>query len=105
MRLRPVTFKYKPQIDPTGLAQYGLIAEEVAEVYPDLVVYDRDGQPETVRYDLVSALLLNQVQTQRRTVEAQERKIERQEGEIAARRARLAALERETPANAKGDRR
>ena len=67
MRLRPVAFRYKPQIDPTGLTQYGLIAEEVADVYPDLVVYDRDGRPETVRYHLVNALLLNEVQKQHRT--------------------------------------
>ncbi|HEV2064186.1 MAG TPA: tail fiber domain-containing protein, partial [Thermoanaerobaculia bacterium] len=93
MRLRPVAFRYKPEIDPTGLAQYGLIAEEVAQVYPDLVVSDRDGKPETVRYHLVNALLLNEVQRQRRTAEAQERKIERQEGEIVALQARLAALE------------
>ncbi len=69
LRLRPVAFRYKPEIDPTGLAQYGLIAEEVAEVYPDLVAYDREGKPETVRYHLVNALLLNEVQRQRRTIE------------------------------------
>jgi hypothetical protein len=93
MSLRPVAFKYKPEIDPTGFAQYGLIAEEVAEVYPDLVVFDRDGKPETVRYHLVNALLLNEVQKQRRTAEAQGRKIEQQEGEIVALQERLAALE------------
>jgi hypothetical protein len=69
MRLRPVAFRYKPEIDPTGLTQYGLIAEDVAEVYPDLVVYDSDGKPETVRYHLVNALLLNEVQKQHREIE------------------------------------
>ena len=82
MRLRPVAFRYKPQLDPMGLAQYGLIAEEVANVYPDLVVYDREGRPETVRYHLVNALLLNEVQKQHRTAEAQERTIAAQEKAI-----------------------
>ena len=93
MKLRPVAFKYKPQIDPTGLAQYGLIAEEVADVYPDLVAYDRDGRPETVRYHLVNALLLNEVQKQHRTAEAQEKTIEQQNAEIEGLKARLSRLE------------
>jgi Chaperone of endosialidase len=82
MRLRPVAFKYQAQIDPTGLTQYGLIAEEVADVYPDLVAYDRDGRPETVRYHLVNALLLNEVQKQHRTSEAQEKTIQQQKETI-----------------------
>ena len=92
MRLRPVAFRYKPQIDPTGLVQYGLIAEEVADVYPDLVVYDRAGRPETVRYHLVNALLLNELQKQHRTAEAQEKTIE-------TLKARLNLLEARLPAN------
>jgi trimeric autotransporter adhesin len=88
MRLRPVAFRYKPEIDPTGLAQYGLIAEEVAQVYPDLVVYDRDGKPETVRYHLVNALLLNEVQKQHRTIEEQNETIQK----LSARLARVEAL-------------
>jgi hypothetical protein len=86
MNLRPVAFRYKPEIDPTGLTQYGLIAEEVAEVYPDLVGADRDGKPQTVRYHLVNALLLNEVQKQHRTIETQK-------GQIKDLEARLAALE------------
>jgi hypothetical protein len=100
MRLRPVAFKYKHEIDPTGLGQYGLIAEEVADVYPDLVVYDRDGQPETVRYHLVNALLLNEVQKQHRTMEAQEKMlaqqkeaIDHEQAEIEVLKARLGRLE------------
>jgi hypothetical protein len=100
MRLRPVAFKYKPQIDPTGLAQYGLIAEEVADVFPDLVAYGRDGRPETVRYHLVNALLLNEVQKQHRTAEVQEKTIEQQrktidheQAEIEELKARLSRLE------------
>jgi hypothetical protein len=93
MRLRPVAFKYKPEIDSTGLTQYGLIAEDVAEVLPDLVTYDRDGQPEGVRYHLITPLLLNEVQKQRRTVEAQEKRIEQQNETIEELRARLSRLE------------
>jgi Chaperone of endosialidase len=86
MRLRPVAFRYKPEFDPTGELQYGLIAEEVAEVYPDLVTLDREGRPEGVRYHLIAPLLLNEVQKQRRTIESQQ-------GEIEELKARLAALE------------
>ena len=93
MELRPVTFKYKSEIDPTGLAQYGLIAEEVAEVYPELVVYGRDGQAHAVRYDLVNAMLLNEVQKQHRAIEDQEKKIELQNQIIESLQARLARLE------------
>jgi predicted ribosome quality control (RQC) complex YloA/Tae2 family protein len=100
MRLRPVAFKYQAQVDPTGLTQYGLIAEEVAEVYPDLVACGRDGKPETVRYHLVNALLLNELQKQHRNVErqqkaneAQEKTIEQQKAEIEALEARLSKLE------------
>jgi hypothetical protein len=68
MKLRPVTFHYKPEYTqgPRSL-QYGLIAEEVAEVYPDLVQYDpKTGQPQTVYYHLVNAMLLNEVQKQQK---------------------------------------
>lgn len=62
-RLRPVTFSYKS--DATNANQYGLIAEEVAEVFPALVVNDRDGRPYSVRYQVLPVLLLNEVQKQR----------------------------------------
>ena len=60
--LRPVTFEYKPEIDPAGIPQYGLIAEEVAEVAPDLVIYDDAGDPYTVRYEQLVPMLLNELQ-------------------------------------------
>ena len=56
MKLRPVTFRYNN--DPAGTLQYGLVAEEVAKVYPELVVYGPDGKPMTVRYSMLSAILL-----------------------------------------------
>jgi hypothetical protein len=101
MSLRPVAFRYKPEIDPTGLTQYGLIAEEVADVYPDLVVYDRDGEPETVRYHLVNALLLNEVQKQHQTAEAQEKLIGQQKAELEVLKARLTKLEVRLLANSR----
>jgi hypothetical protein len=80
MALHPVKFRYKPQVDPAGTQQYGLIAEEVAERAPDLVIYDESGKPQAVRYNLVNAMLLNEVQ--------------RQQHQIAALTERLDAIER-----------
>ena len=63
MQLRPVTFRYKqPYIDGTKPLDYGLIAEEVAKVYPDLVVRDAQGQIQTVQYQKLTPMLLNEVQ-------------------------------------------
>ncbi len=62
MQLRPVTFHYKQ--DPQGERQYGLIAEEVARLYPELVSYGPDGKPQTVRYLELTAMLLNELQKQ-----------------------------------------
>jgi len=55
--LKPVTFRYKKELDPTGTAQFGLVAEEVEKVNPDLIVRDKDGKPYSVRYDQVNAIL------------------------------------------------
>jgi hypothetical protein len=65
LSLRPVTFRYqKPFADGSKPLQYGLIAEEVAEVYPDLVAHSADGQIETVKYQVLDSMLLNEVQRQ-----------------------------------------
>src|SRR5262245_30525984 len=66
--LKPVTFRYKKEIDPAGTHQFGLVAEEVEKVNPDLVVHDREGKPYTVRYDAVNAMLLNEFLKEHRTV-------------------------------------
>ena len=58
--LKPVTFRYKKEIDPQGIPQFGLIAEEVAEVNPQLVVRDKEGKVNTVRYEQINAMLLNE---------------------------------------------
>jgi hypothetical protein len=63
MNLRPVTFRYKEaDQDGSHSLQYGLIAEEVAKVYPDLVQYDKQGKPFTVYYHLLTPIMLDQLQ-------------------------------------------
>ena len=65
LQLRPVTFRYKSQYDDGSHAlQYGLIAEEVAKLYPEMVGYDKDGQPSSVKYQSLTPMLLNEVQKQ-----------------------------------------
>lgn len=66
MQLQPVTFNYIS--DQTKKKQYGLIAEQVAQVFPDLVVYDKDGQPETIKYHDLPAILLNELKNQRNAI-------------------------------------
>ena len=83
MKLRPVTFLYKPEYaDGERTLQYGLIAEEVAKVYPQLVAYDNDGKPYTVRYQYLASMLLNEVQKEYRRVENQAEVIKGQQHEI-----------------------
>jgi hypothetical protein len=60
LALKPVTFNYKQEIDPTRTAQFGLVAEDVEKANPDLVVHDKEGKPFSVRYDAVNAMLLNE---------------------------------------------
>ena len=83
MALRPVTFQYKSDIDPTGTPQFGLIAEEVEKVNPDLVARDDNHNIYTVRYEAVNAMLLNEVQRQHRRADGQEQFIAAQEKTIA----------------------
>lgn len=73
--LKPVTFRYKKEIDPAGTQQFGLVAEEVEKVNPDLVVRDQDGKPYSVRYEAVNAMLLNEFLKEHRTVEELQRQI------------------------------
>jgi trimeric autotransporter adhesin len=68
-RLRPVSFRYKPEIEPTRPIGFGLIAEEVEKVSPDLVSHDADGKSGFVRYDQVNAMLLNEFLKEHRTVQ------------------------------------
>ena len=71
-QLRPVTFRYREQVAlGEDVAEYGLIAEEVAEIAPELVAYDAEGKPYSVRYHVLAPMLLNELQKQQRTVDAQ----------------------------------
>jgi hypothetical protein len=90
--LKPVTFRYKKGIDPQGIPQFGLVAEDVEKVNPDLVVRDKDGKPYTVRYDQVNAMLLNEFLKEHRKVEQQDRKLEQQEVTIAKQQTQIEAL-------------
>jgi hypothetical protein len=69
--LRPVSFRYKKEVDPRGVLSFGLIAEEVAKVNPDLVTSDPEGKPQTVRYEAVNAMLLNEFLKEHRKVQEQ----------------------------------
>jgi hypothetical protein len=71
LALKPVSFRYKKEIDSKGIQQFGLVAEEVEKVNPDLVVRGKDGKPYTVRYDQVNAMLLNEFLKEHRTVKEQ----------------------------------
>ena len=92
--LKPVTFRYKKEIDPEGTPQFGLVAEEVEKVNPDLVVPDEEGKPYSVRYEQVNAMLLNEFLKEHR-------KMEEQEATIAQLKALLQNRKRQSPA-AKG---
>jgi hypothetical protein len=72
LALKPVTFHYKKEIDPTGIPQFGLVAEDVEKVNPDLVVRDKEGKVNTVRYEAVNAMLLNEFLKEHRKVQEQE---------------------------------
>ena len=71
LALKPVTFHYKKELDPKGIPQFGLVAEEVEKVNPDLVVRDANGKAYTVRYEAVNAMLLNEFLKEHRTVQEQ----------------------------------
>ena len=72
LALKPVTFRYKQEVDPDRIPQFGLIAEEIAEVNPDLVVRDKAGELLTVRYDAVNAMLLNEFLKEHKKVQEQQ---------------------------------
>ena len=98
MKLRPVTFRYKsPFDDGSRLVQFGLIAEEVADVLPGLVARNPDGSVETVRYQFLAPMLLNEVQRQQHTIEAQAARITKLEQQLSE----LDALKRQTAELAK----
>jgi hypothetical protein len=72
LRLKPITFRYKKEIDSDRTPQFGLVAEEVEKVNPDLVIRDPDGKPYTVRYEAVNAMLLNEFLKEHKKIEEQQ---------------------------------
>ena len=87
LALRPVTFRYKREIDPNTIPQFGLVAEEVEKVNSDLVVHGRDGKPYTVRYEAVNAMLLNEFLKEHRTVQGQQKEIDALKAELKEQKA------------------
>jgi hypothetical protein len=82
--LKPVSFRYKKEIDRSHALSFGLIAEEVAEISPELITRDTDGRPQTVRYEAVNAMLLNEFLKEHHTVQEQGATIAELKKEIAA---------------------
>jgi hypothetical protein len=90
--LKPVAFRYKKQIDPAGIAQFGLVAEEVEKADPDLVVRDKEGKPYSVRYDQVNAMLLNEFLKEHKAFLEEQSKVQEQEATIAELKSEMKAL-------------
>jgi hypothetical protein len=84
LALKPVTFRYKHELDPAGIPQFGLVAEQVEKVNPDLVARDEQGKPYTVRYEAVNAMLLNEFLKEHRKVAEQEATITQLKTELQA---------------------
>ena len=92
LALKPVTFHYKKEIDPSGISQFGLVAEEVEKVNPDLVVRDADGKPYSVRYEAVNAMLLNEFLKEHKAFVEEQRKAQEQGAVIARQQKQIEAL-------------
>jgi hypothetical protein len=84
LSLKPVTFRYKHELDPDGIPQFGLVAEQVEKVNPDLVARDAEGKVYTVRYEAVNAMLLNEFLKAHQKLEQQQATIAKQQKQIEA---------------------
>ncbi|PYK24321.1 MAG: hypothetical protein DME59_13635 [Verrucomicrobia bacterium] len=84
LALKPVTFRYKKELDPAGIAQFGLVAEEVEKVNPDLVARDDQGRPYSVRYEAVNAMLLNEFLKEHKAFLEEHRTVEELKQQVAA---------------------
>jgi trimeric autotransporter adhesin len=96
--LKPVSFRYKKEIDPAGTSQLGLVAEDVEKVNPDLVVRDKEGKPYSVRYDQVNAMLLNEFLKEHKTVQEQADTISIVKANSARQEATIVRLEKQIEA-------
>ena len=83
LALEPVTFRYKHELDPDGIPQFGLVAEDVEKVNPDLVARDANGKAYTVRYEAVNAMLLNEFIKEHKAFIEEQRKVQEQSATIA----------------------
>ncbi len=92
LALKPVSFRYKKEIEPNGGTMFGLIAEEVEKVDPDLVTRNEKGEAETVRYEAVNAMLLNEFLKEHRKMEEQGRRMEERGRAIVQHEAEIRAL-------------
>src|SRR5439155_8245951 len=98
---QPVTFCYKHELDPNRIPQFGLVAEQVEKVNPDLVARDADGKPYTVRYEAVNAMLLNEFLKEHKAFVGEQRKVEKLEATVAS---LVATRERAGSANPESER-
>jgi Chaperone of endosialidase len=92
LALKPVTFRYKPELDPEGIPQFGLVAEDVEKVNPDLVARDDRGKVYTVRYEAVNAMLLNEFLKEHRKGQEQAATISQLKAELAQQQKEIKAL-------------
>jgi len=93
--LKPVTFRYKKAIDPTRVLSFGLIAEDVAEISPELITRDKQGKPQTVRYEAVNAMLLNEFLKEHKKLGDQQSSIAQLESNAARQEATITQLKKE----------
>ena len=92
LALKPVTFRYKHELDPKGIPQFGLVAEDVEKVNPDVVARDDQGKPYSVRYEAVNAMLLNEFLKEHRKVEEQQATIVQLKAADAKQEEKISAL-------------
>src|SRR5262249_10560125 len=90
--LRPVAFRYKTEIDPARIPQFGLVAEEVEKVDPDLIVRDKEGKPYSVRYDQVNAMLLNEFLKEHKAFVQEQQQMREQRAMIAQQQKQIETL-------------
>ena len=103
LALKPVTFRYKKEFDAAGIPQFGLVAEEVEKVNPDLVARDADGKAYTVRYEAVNAMLLNEFLKEHRKVQELEANAARQQKQIEALTAGLQKMSTQVAASIRAE--
>ena len=99
LELKPVTFHYKKELDADRIPQFGLVAEDVEKVNPDLIVRDKDGKPYSVRYDQVNAMLLNEFLKEHKKVQELEATLAQEQNDVQS---KLAEQEKQIAVLASG---